>query len=206
MPSYHVRIAFESHNSSSNALIVNVLHAEVDTLTSPPNWTSVAGDINSWLSATYGGLLSVNDHFDQIVVTDENYPGSTHGQGVVSENRAGGRPVTDTLLNPGLCMVASWTTAVAKRYGRGHSFLPPIYSSNSLQSGGNVSGTSAYWNAAIAFTNAYKAGFTAGSTSYVPEVFSRHLVNSGITPFTNHITGGGPTGRTSFLRSRVTSP
>src|SRR5215472_9317763 len=69
MPAYNARVAFNAHNSSSGALITNVVHVEVDTLSSPPNWGSIAGDINTWLGTQWRNILTTHDVFDSIVAT-----------------------------------------------------------------------------------------------------------------------------------------
>lgn len=206
MPAYHVRIALEAHNATSNALIINVLHAEVDTLTSPPNWASVATDVNTWLGTEWHNVLATDDTYDQVVVTDEKYPGSTFGQGVHTVGLIGARSLGDRTLSPAICGVGSWKTAVAKRYARGHSFFPPAYAGSSLTTGGSWNLSGPYWAAMLAFGAKYIAGFTVGSTSYIPEVFSKHLVTLGQTPFSNKITGWSLDGKSHWLRSRNTSP
>lgn len=206
MPAYHARISLEAENVASGALIVCVLHAEVDTLSSPPDWSSIAVDVDAWLSQTWQNMLTTNDRYLQVVVTDENYPGSTHGQGVHVSGVAGSRAPSDTSLAPAICAVISWKTKVAKRYARGHTFAPPAYSSASSQTGGHWNTANAYWGAVVAFGSKYAGGFTAGSTSYVPEVFSKHLVTTGVTPFSNHITGWTVDSRQHYLRSRDTTP
>lgn len=206
MPAYHARIALEAHDAGTGALVVNVLHAEVDTLTSPPNWNSIAADVGTWLAQEWFNLLSQHKIFDQIVVTDENYPGSTHGQGVHTAGSSGARIVPDQELDAALCEVVSLKTAVAKRYARGHVFLPPAETVTALGGIGLWSQTNAYWLAAQAFAAKFLAGFTAGSTSYTPEVFSRHLVATGVTPFTNKVTSAPLSAKQHWLRSRSTSP
>lgn len=206
MPAYHARIALEAHNKATNALIICVLHVEVDTLASPPNWGSIATDVDAWLSQHWQNMLSTADRYDQCVVTDENYPGSTHGQGVHVSGVDGTRTLTDTSLRPAVCGVVSWKTAVAKRYARGHNFLPPAYSSQSSAANGGWQGANAYYTSMIDFCSTFAGGHTAGSTSYVPEVFSKHLVTTGVTPFSNKITGFNVDGYQHWLRSRNTSP
>ena len=205
MPAYHARAAFEGHNNSTGLLITNVLHFEVDTLTSPPNWQSIAADISAWLAAPWRAMIATLDTLLQIVVTDENYPGSTHGQGVAQVNTVGTRTVADTNLSPAICEVLSFKTAVAKRYGRGHMFCPPAWSTATL-SGGFFATGNAYHTNNQAFAATLAAGHTAGSTSYVPEVFSRTLVARNQTPFAFPITSVGLTAQQHWLTSRATAP
>lgn len=206
MPAYHARVAFEAHHTTRNNLVVNVLHLEVDTLTSPPDWATIAGDVYTWLGTLWNNVLSTTTTFDQIVVTDENYPGSTHGQGVHVVNTVGARTIGDDKLDPAICAVGSLKTAVVKRYARGHIFLPPALNSAALAATGIFNGADAYWSSCVAFVNAFVGGHTAGSTSYAPEVFSRHQVATGQTPFTFPIVGFSMNSKQKFLRSRSTAP
>lgn len=206
MPAYNARVALESHDLGMGALTVNVLHLEVDTLTSPPNWQSIADDIGAWLAVPYQNLLSQADQFDQIVVTDENYPGSTFGQGVHPVALNGTRTTGDGKLGRGLCALVSLKTAVAKRYARGHMFAPPAWDSTSLSAGGTIALSSAYHVTLEAFRAAWAAGHTAGSTSYVPIVFSRTRVQQAATPFTFPVRTMTIDTKQHYLRSRMTAP
>lgn len=199
-------MAFQGHNTASNALIVNVVHIECDVLASPPNWTNIAADVNTWLGQKWRNILSTADTFDTITVTDENYPGSTHGQGVFVAGGAGARAPNDFKLDPALCVLDSWRTAVAKRYARGHVFYPPAYDTTTVAGVGGWLTSAAYWIACKAFGDAYVAGSVAGSTSYVAEVFSPHLVALGQTPFSTPIKGHLVGSRQHWLRSRSTAP
>jgi hypothetical protein len=185
---------------------VNVLHVEVDTLTSPPNWQTIADDIQTWLGATYGGMIPTNYTWNQLVVTDENYPGSTHGQGVHVTTQQGGRPFGDNKVDPAMCAVGTFKTAVAKRYARGHIFFPPVLDSAQLGGSYTFATAGTYWTGINAFLNAFEAGHTAGSTSYVPEVFSPTEVREAKTPFSFPIVGASITNKQHFLRSRSTIP
>src|SRR5215471_9663138 len=149
---------------------------EVDTLTSPPNWASIASDINTWLGQLWAACATASDTLTDITVTDENYPGSTHGQGVHAVGIPGARPLTDSSLSVALCAVGSFKTAVARRYARGHMFFPPAMVSGAAGSNGTWSQTNPYWTACQAFLSSYAAGHTVGSTSYVAEIFSRTKV------------------------------
>lgn len=206
MPAFHARIALEAHDNLTGALIVNVLHVEVDTLTSPPNWGSIAADVHTWLGTPWNNILTTNETFDQVVVTDENYPGSTHGQGVSTVATQGARTLNDNHIDPAMCLVVSWKTAVAKRYARGHNFLPPATDGSAITGGGIFLSTSPYYVACNGFTLTFAGGHTAGSTSYVPEVFSRHQVALAATPFTFPITARSLPVKQRWLRSRSTAP
>lgn len=207
MPAYHARIALRAHHTSSGNLIVNVVHAEVDTLSSPPNWSSIATDVDAWLGLAWQRILAAGETFDDITVTDENYPGSTHGQGVVAKGLAGLRTTGNTDLSPALCQTIQWRTAVAKRYGRGHTFLPPGRdTADVLGTSGTWLSTGNYHQRADEFRVAFLGGHTAGSTSYVPEIFSRTKVLNGETPFAFPITSAAISPVQRFLRSRLTTP
>jgi len=206
MPAYNARVAFNAHNSSSGALITNVVHVEVDTLSSPPNWGSIAGDINTWLGTQWRNILTTHDVFDSIVVTDEDYPGSTLGQGVVSLAAVGTRTTSDTDLSPGLCAIGTFKSSVAKRYARGHVFFPPAYNSGEMIAGGLWSFTSSYTIACAAWHDQYRAGHTSGSSGYVPIIYSRTRQKRGESPFTFPIVAGIVRQGQFFLRSRTTAP
>ena len=206
MPAYNARVAFQAHNTTTNALVVNVVHVECDVLSSPPNWANIAADMQSWLAVLWNNILTTAYSFDSITVTDENYPGSTHGQGVVTPATTGARVPNDTKLDPALCQVGSWKTAVAKRYARGHIFFPPAIDTSTVVTGGSFSASQAYYQANAAFMNSFKAGHVSGSTSYVPIVFSKHQVSMGLTPFTFPITGVILQSKQHWLRSRSTAP
>lgn len=206
MPAYHARVSLEAHHNASGALIINVLHAEVDTLTSPPNWNSIATDVGAWLQTPWLNLLTQNCTFDQIVVTDENYPGTTSGQGVHVVGLGGNRTFADDALDRAQCGLLSFKTAVAKRYARGHMFLPPIFESGAISNEGTLTNASAYKTTATTFFQAIGAGHTSGSTSYTPEVFSRTRVARGETPFSFTMTGIFLDTHQHYLRSRLSAP
>lgn len=203
MPAYHARIAFRSSNTGSGLQIVNVLHAEVDTLSSPPDWNSVATDVNTWLGTLYKAILPNEDTFHDITVTDEDYPGSTLGQGVKSVELVGARAPSDGKLDRSLCAVLKWKTQTTKRYARGHMFAPPIQSSADCSATGGINSAGTYGLACAAFANAYVAGSTAGSTSYIPEIFSKTRQRAGASPFTFKVTAWGSDWKQHMLRSRI---
>jgi hypothetical protein len=187
-------------------LIVNVLHVECDTLTSPPNWSSIATDMSAWLTSGWNNILSTTCTFDRILVVEENYPGSTHGGSEHTLGVGGSRTAGDGKLDLAACGLASWTTATRKRYARGHAFLPPIMDSTALASNGTINPTSPYAVAANAFINAYTAGHTSGSTSYTPEIFSRTQVAKADPVFSFPILRGVLDAPMAYLRSRLTNP
>lgn len=206
MPAYNARVAFEAQNITTGLLITNVLHVEVDTLSSPPNWTSIAGDIYTWLGQLWLNGLATEDQFVQLVVTDENYPGSTFGQGVHVVGLPGTRAPTDGRLNRAICAVVSWKTATAKRYARGHTFMWPVQSSTECSANGQLNSTGAYASALGAFASAYVAGHTAGSTSYTPIIYSRTRQARGQTPFTFPVLALGVIWNQHWLSSRSAAP
>ena len=206
MPAFYARVAFSGANAGTGALIVNVVHVECDVLTSPPNWQSIAGDINTWLGTLWRNTLTTSDNFNSLIVSDENYQGSTHGQGIINVALPGTRTPVDTKLDAALCAVASFKTATVRRYARGHTFMPPARDSGVCSAGGGIDQTSAYFIACRNWADAYAAGHTAGSTSYVPIIFSRHQQKLGLTPFTFPITGHQLGIKQHWLRSRSTAP
>lgn len=206
MPAYNARVALRATELATGRLCVNVLHVECDVLASPPNWANIAADMKTWLATKWNNILVPAFTFQDITVTDENYPGSTHGQGVANVNTVGARVPNDSKLDPAMCQVGSWKTAVAKRYARGHIFFPPAVDTTSIATGGIFNSGQAYYIANAAFMTSFQAGFVAGSTSYVPIVFSKHQVSMGITPFTFPITGVILNSKQHWLRSRSTAP
>jgi hypothetical protein len=81
-----------------------------------------------------------------------------------------------------------------------------MYDSAALSGAGNLAPGSPYSLAAVDFLNALKVGHTAGSTSYVPEIFSRTLVGRGETPFAFPITSFALSPKMHYLRTRLTTP
>jgi len=206
MPEYWARGAFRSTEATTGALVVNSLHFGVAVLTDPPNWTSVAADIGSWLGPWYLDILSSNHILHDLTVTDEDYEGSTHGQGLFSWEQPGNRVLADHRLDPALCATVSWKTAVAKRYARGHSFMPPAGSETTTAEGGiwNVAGP--YITAIASFAQHYNDGHTVSSTDYAPIVYSRTRQKLGLTPFHFPIISHRVNVKQSYLRSRQTAP
>lgn len=206
MPTYHIRIALNGRQTATQRLIVNVFHADAAVQLAQPDWSSVATDAYNWLGTKWINCLSGGDTFDSVVVSDENYPGSTFGQGAHAVGQAGVRVLADTELDSALCQVGSLKTAVAKRYAQGHNFFPPCYTQAALAAGGIFNAGNAYYQANAALLNAFKAGFTAGTTVYTPVVYSRHQVKLGATPFTFPVTGVFLQSKQHWLRSRSTAP
>jgi hypothetical protein len=206
VPAYNARLAFRSTNNTTSALIVNTMHVECDVLSSPPNWDTIAADLWAWLGTGYLGILTTADKFHELTVSDENYPGSTFGQGVHTVELAGTRSPGDLHLSPGLCALTQLRTATAKRYARGHFFNPPAYGSVEATANGNWASGSNYIGACGNFAVTFGAGHTAGSTGYVPIVFSRHQVALGQSKFTFPVTSVNVSLVQRFLRSRTNSP
>lgn len=206
MPEYHARVAFNGHEGSTGRLVVNVVHVEVAVLTSPPNWNSVATDIYAWLGNLWANILPTFYTFDELVVTDENYPGSTFGQGIHVVGTPGTRTLSDTKLDPAMCAVASWKTAVAKRYARGHTFFAPCLTSTDTATSGLFTVAGGYMTACKAFADAYTAGHVVGSTDYAPAIFSKHEEALGHTPYWFPIAGYSLSPKQHWLRSRSTAP
>jgi hypothetical protein len=185
---------------------VNPFHLEVDTLTDPPNYASVASDIDTWLTTLYKAVCTTSTTVVDLTVTEEDYPGATPGQAIHSINGAGTRTAADSFEPYGLTQVVTLQTATPKRYARGRMFMPPPLGSAALTSNGIWLNTNAYWTATTAFMNALLAGHTAGSTSYAPIVFSRTRAVTGASPYQFPITGYQQRLAPHWLRSRMTSP
>lgn len=204
MPAYNARCVYRSTLGAGGVLIVNTFHLEVDTLSSPPNWTSVATDVDTWLTTLYRAMCGTNMTIQDLTVTDETYPGSTLGQGLHNIALAGTRTVADSDLGFGLCQVVSLKSAVTKRYARGRMFLPPAQASATAAGSGLWATGNAYWTAATAFFNALLAGHTAGSTTYSPIIFSKSQLNKSLTPYTFTVTAYTQNPHQLYLRSRET--
>ena len=206
MPAHYARAAFEGSNPGTGILIANVFHIEVDALTSPVDWDSVATDVYTWLGTLWTNCMTTSDTLHRIVVTDEDYPGSSLGQGVHSVEQSGARTTTDMKVNSSVCALASWKTNTAKRYARGHTFMPPAWDSAAVQPTNQLVPTNQYFISVGNFASAYQAGHSAGSTSYVPIVYSRTRVKRGETPFTFPIVAHQVSTLQHVLRSRLTAP
>jgi hypothetical protein len=206
MPIRYARIAFEAHHTATGRLITNVMHAEVDAVANTPNWQTIANEIATWLSNDYLAVLTTHDTYDQIVVSEETYPASAFGQGVFVAGAPGSRTAADENLSPAICLLASYKTQTAKRYARGHTFMPPALSSSTLGSSGTFLNSSTYWTTSTTFMNAYLAGHGGSEAAYTPIVFSRTRVLQNQTVFTYPIVAGQLRTAQHFLRSRITAP
>ena len=206
MPAYYGRCAFRATHQTTGLLVVNVFHLEVAVLTDPPNWSDIARDVHTWLGQAWRNILADSFTFQEVTVTDENYPGSTHGQGVAVDGLPGTRTAANSSLDGAMCGLISFKTAVAKRYGRGHLFMAPAWDSTQATNGHvwNTGGT--YYSTMTAFKDSLMAGHTAGSTDYAPIIFSRTLEKRGETPFVFPITGATVNLTQHWLRSRSKAP
>lgn len=204
MPAIYVRAAFKSHNSVRNQDIVNVLHFEADTLSSPADYTGLATDIANHFKTQYLAFLTSAATFQNVTVTNEDYPSAPVGQGVANVNAAGTRNPVDQKLDPNDCALLSWHTGVPKRYARGWMFCPPALDSSSLMATNLFDPALAYGQAVIAFSGLYTTGFTVGSTSYTPIIFSRSQVKKGLSPYQFRVTGGTWDQKQHWLRKRTT--
>jgi hypothetical protein len=201
-----MRVALRAKQNASGALIVNVFHLEVDTLTDPPNYTNVATDINAWIGTEWNAILTTAQTFIDVTVTEETYPASVPGQGIVTRNTIGARAQADDDLSPALCALAQLRTATPKKYARGHLFLPPAMNQGASAPAGTFNVSGPYITAAVAFGLKLQNGTTVGSTSYKTIVFSKTRVARGQSPFTFPVTTVGIDVKQHFLRSRLTSP
>lgn len=206
MPAFYMRAAFRSTDVSTGALIINVLHYEVDALSSPVDPVGVAADVYAHLGPKYLPMMYNNEVLHDVTVTTETYPGSVPAQGVKSVEVAGTRSTADQKLPPALCALLSWKTSTPKRYARGHMFCPPATSSASMTTAGLIDSSGVYGTACSAFGTAYITGFTAGSTSYAPIIFSKSQVHKALTPFIFPIIGFQLKSNASWLRKRSSSP
>jgi hypothetical protein len=199
-------VAFNSSRPDTGLLVVNVLHLEVDTLADPPNWPSVATDVATWLGTDYLAMLPTSFVWHNLTVTAEDYPGSLFGQGIVSSEVPGNRTVADNRLDPAVCAVISWKTAVAKRYARGHMFCPPAITEGALGDDATWAPANPYFPACTAFANLFASGHSVASTSYAPIVFSRTRVALNQSPYFFPIVGHSVGAKQHWLRSRSSAP
>ena len=206
MPAYYVRCAFRSHNKAGGNLVVNVTHWEVDTLTSPIDMTGVATDLANHFLTTYTAVLSTFDHWDDVTCTIENYPGAPIGQGIHLVGVDGARASSDNFVSVGLCCLISRRSGTPRRWGRGRTFCPPAYTINSTTTGGTWAPSGAYFVACGVFASSLQTGFTQGSTSYVPIIYSRSRALTNQTPFISPVTQCIAQPQQHFLRSRLSSP
>lgn len=206
MPAHYARAAFRATDNSSGTLYVNVFHFEIDTLSDPPNWSSVATDIGTRFATLWRAILYAGTTCQDVTVTAETYPGSDLGQGVYNVNGAGTRTIADSGLSTALCAVTTWKSATTKRYARGRTFWPPAMATNQATSGGTWNAAQSMMTAIDAFATSYLATWTVGSTTYSPIVFSRSRVLKSESPFIFAITGKSQGLRQHFLRSRLTAP
>lgn len=172
MPEYIVRSAYRGVWSATSQDVVNVFHHLVAQLSSPFDPTAAADAIDARLTPLYKAVWPVGSIIHDLTVTDVTRGELAPKSHVKSIELAGTRAVTDTKLNPGLCNVMRLKTGIAKRYARGHAFLPPILATTQLATDGTTGGQT-YSTAAIAFATQFKGGWTAGGTDYAPVVFSR---------------------------------
>jgi hypothetical protein len=85
-------------------------------------------------------------------------------------------------------------------------FSPPALSSSTLGPAGTWSNAGPYAVAVDAWAAKYASPFSASSTDYAPEVFSRTRAKLGLDPFAFLVTGAVRKQDQHFLRSRLTSP
>jgi len=206
MPAQYFRAAFRAHQATTGALIVNVLHYELDSLTSGVSFQDVATDVSQHLGTEWRNILSTHEIFDDVTCTVEDYSGAVPAQGIVPWNFAGSRVVADQNLSLAICALGSWRTQTPKRYARGHTFFPPSVTSQGLDTLGLFNTSSPYYVACQAFADKYAAQFTVGNSTYTPIVFSRTRAKQNVTPFIFPVTAHSVLLPQHFLRSRLTSP
>lgn len=206
MPAYYARCVYRSNENATGDLVVNVLHVEVDQLAGPFNPTATVNDVDTWLTTLYKAMLYNNTKLHDLTVTLEDYALPDTGQAVKSIEAFGTRTTSDQKLDPAVCALLAWRTAVPKRYARGHTFAPPAISSTTISSLTNLATSGNYWDALQAFGTAYVAGHTSGSTSYKPIIYSRSQQLKSATPFIFDVTNFTVRPTTSLLRKRRTAP
>lgn len=206
MPAYYTKVAFRGQRVSTGALVVNTFHVEVDALTADPNWNNVAGEIHDWLGVPLLKLYAVGLTLRDITVTVEDYPGVTPAQGFRSLELPGTRALLDTKLSAAICGLIHWGTDTPKRYARGHTFCPPLYSNSALADGGGWNQADPYYTFMVGLKNAYLAGHEGATAGYGPIIFSKTQVDRGGTPFIFPVTSGLVRPDQHWLRSRISAP
>jgi len=185
---------------------VNVTHWEMDTLSSPPDFTSAAGDLANHFLTTYSAVLSTLDHWDDVTVTAEQYTGAPIGQGIHLVGVDGARSITSPVFAPQLCCLISRRTGTPRRWGRGRLFCPPAYDSSAAYGGGTWNPNQAYMISCGTLASTLQTGFSAGSTSYIPIIWSRSRALTNQTPYFAVVTQCTANTAQHWLRSRGTAP
>jgi len=207
MPAQYVRAAIRSQHTSSGTEYVNVIHVEVDSFTSGPDYDQAAHEIWDRISGGYIEQLTTGMHCLDLTVTTEDYVGAVPAQGQHVVNLPGTRAITNEALSQGLCQLISWKTATPKRYARGHTFMPPGLDTFIASAGGQWDSSKQYWFGCKAFADSYSVGWSGSSgNAYAPIVFSRTRVKLNQTPYQFPITGYRMDPKQHFLRSRLTAP
>ncbi len=201
MPEYLARVVYRS-TYAAETLFVNTFHTRVAVLTDPPNWTNIATDLDTKFTTLYRAIVASNCVVHDLTVTDEDYPGSTLGQGFKSIEAAGTRTASDSFLGGAPCMVVALKSTVTKRYARGRMFMPPIVGSSALASDSSFATANAYYTAITAFMNALIAPWSAGSTDYQTIVYSKRQLEQGLTPYAFNVTNYARSPQMRYLRRR----
>lgn len=206
MPEYVARVAFRSHETSTGALVVNVLHFVAAQLSGPADPQDWAGDMLGHFGTLYRNMLTTGYVLDNVTTNTVEEEGVEPGEGIAISGGQGTRAAGDTKLDAGICALLSLKTATPKKYARGRIFLPPVVDAAQLQAGGGFSGGGSYWTAVQAFRSSLDAGFSQGDTTYTPVVFSRTQLSRGFTPYHFNVVLSVASLKPHYLRSRLTSP
>lgn len=178
---------------------------QVDWFGEPIDYSTAASEINAHLGSEYHGLIPTSWTLHDLTVTEETYPGANPAQAILPLEVTGLRSTPDTYLSPGLCPLLRLSTAVPKRYARGHMFMPPAISSNTVGSNGVWStNAGSYAFLVDAFAAKLQQSFTGSSGSdYGSIVFSRTRVAQNATPYMFQVLSVTRKPEQHFLRSRA---
>lgn len=111
--------------ASSNTFHVHKSGAGIPDL---PTMLALATDIKAWFDTTYRAMMTTADTWQSIKVSQVIFPTGSgpYGEQLLVVNEAG--TVSSSKSCPeSVCGLISLKTNVAKKYARGHLFLPPAW-------------------------------------------------------------------------------
>lgn len=162
------KVSMVSHLGSGQT-IVNTVHIAKAGLGTPPTITQLsdlAAQWSTYFAPTYEALLTTQDTFDRIQVSQVPDPAAPTAplEAVQLVNAGGGRTPGGAQVPDSLCAVLSLKTTIASRRFRGHLFMPPVINNASVASGNNVGTSGAYYTALSNFAARLATGGTLAPT------------------------------------------
>lgn len=202
------RLAIESHESG--VAIATVLHVKADPLAplADPNFSSLIGECDSWLSSAYRAMLSDEGTLDTLTLTetrassdDSVPPQAVHVDGGAGTRSASGFVPTE------VCAWVHARTNAAVRSGHGGFFgTPTVDSTVFSDTGGTIQTPTQYYIRLAAFTALLLAGHGIGlggidgHLSYV--IYSQTRRDRGDAEWYFDVAGATIDRHMHFLRSR----